>query len=146
MKSLRWLAFVGLALLATFATAQPYDEKLCTTITFQGAPHSDGCVTFHGFTLADLQQHRARLAPILGEAGGMKDSGGPYTVTLNETTTDTATGIKAGAGDSTYTGLSLKQAARLARLGFKSSDTLAGNAEAHGGKGHKQPWGKNKDG
>lgn len=145
MKTLRWLAVIGLALLASIATAQPYDEKLCTTITFQGAPHSEGCVIFHGFTLADLQQHRARIAPILAAASAMKDVGGPYTVTLSETTTDTATGTKAGAGDSVFTGLALKDAAKLARLGFKSSDQLAADAEGHGNKGKKKPWGKDKD-
>jgi hypothetical protein len=139
------LLLTTIACFASPATAQTtYDEKLCTTITVSGAPHSDGCVTFHGFTLADLQKHRARIAPILGEASGMKDSGGPYTVTLNETTTG-SDGTKGGAGDMTFTGLTLRQAARLARQGFKSSDTLAADAETKGAKGHKHPWGKNAE-
>jgi hypothetical protein len=143
MKRLIALCF---SLLASIAAAQPFDEKLCTTILADGKPHSEGCVTFHGLTLQDLQQHRARLVPIMKAASNMKDSGGPYTVTLTETTIDTAAGTKGGAGDMTFTGLKLQEAAKLARLGFKASDTAAAAAEASGLKGHKHPWGPNKDG
>jgi hypothetical protein len=145
MKRLFAICLVAVAsMIAGAALADPFDEKLCTTILLDNQPHSDGCVTFHGFTLAEVQQHRARIMPMMTDAA-TKKSGGPYTVTLSETTTDTASGTKGGAGDMTFTGLSLKQAARLARLGFKSSDTIAANAEAHGAKGKRHPWGPKKD-
>src|SRR6266576_5773884 len=92
--------------LAGIAGAQPFDLKYCTDV--KGPQPAEGCTTYHPATVDELQAHRARYSGVLKVAGQVKDSGGPYTMTLSETVTDKATGKTSGAGPTLLPGLQTK--------------------------------------
>jgi hypothetical protein len=140
----RFLVTACVMLFAGFAAAQPFDEKLCTTVTFSGAPHAEGCITYHDLQLLDLQFIRAAAASQVGALGKIKQTAdGPFKVTLAETTTDNGkTPAAVVTNDGGTYSVDLNGLTKIMRAQHKSADSLLKAGEGSGKAGKKKAWGK----
>jgi hypothetical protein len=142
---MKTLVLAFLFVVAGAVYAQPFDEKLCTTITFNGAPHAEGCVTYYGLQLSpDLQGIRAEGISQVGAIGKIKQTpAGPFKVTLTETTTDNGkTPPSVTNGDGGTYSVDMKGLTKIMRAQHKSADRLLKVAEGLASGGKKKAWGK----